>query len=131
MLRQTGAIALTTILVAVSLPKKVEAQTVNPAVQACFSNAACTATVVLLGGVYYWAVTQSGVTQHFPHDGEPGHLENPEGSTEQWEETIWAGSISEAISKCQEFAQQNGVVYVGVVHNRGRSYVCQVRTYRS
>ncbi|MBD1995254.1 hypothetical protein H6G00_01240 [Leptolyngbya sp. FACHB-541] len=125
------AIALSTLLIASLLPQKVQAQAAAPAaVQTCLTNAYCTVVVVVIGGLSYWAVTQDGQTQHFPVE-EGEYLEEPEGTTEDWEERIWAGNPNEAVRRCREFAIANQVIYRGVEQMSGRAWRCKVRTYRS
>lgn len=126
-------IVFTVPFVLVILPRPVEAQTAPTAVTTCLTNAYCRVATVIIGGLYYWAVTQNGQTTHYPYtgEGEPGHLEDPEGDTEEWSDRIWAGSSGNAEAQCRQYAQNNGVIYVKVEHLGGRAYNCVVRTYRS
>lgn len=131
--RRLGAIALTTILILPALPSReaaAQATAAPAAVQSCLTNAYCTVALIVISGISYWAVTQNGETQYFPSE-EGEYLEDPEGTTEDWEERIWAGDATEATRRCREFAHANQVVYRGVEQIRGRAWRCKVRTYRS
>lgn len=133
MSQKASTIALTTILIAVGLPRPqlVQAQAIPYPVQLCYATPACIVGSALVGGVLYYTVTQGGHTTRFPMEGE--YLENPEGDTEEWDYPLLADNPQQAEALCRAYAQRVGAVYRGVQRrsSSGRTYDCQLRTYRS
>lgn len=120
------------LTIAIALPSIVppaQAQTMPASVAACYSIPACRVTTVIIGGITYWVVTQNGQQQHFPMDsGE--YLEDPEGTSEEWEDDVFADNRTVA-AQCRLLAQQYGAVYVRHYRLNRAKFRCVFRTYRS
>jgi len=134
-MKQTLAPLLTFALTLIALfpAGQAEAQAEIGAVQTCLSNPYCTAGLVVIGGITYWSVTQNGQTTYHPYsgEGEPEHLEDPEGETEEWTDRVWANDEMSAANQCRAYGHRVGAVFVKVRPLRGRAYECTFRTYRS
>ncbi|MEP0923458.1 hypothetical protein [Leptolyngbya sp. ST-U4] len=104
------------------------AQAQTAAAAACAANPYCIGTVVV-GGILYLVLSNG--TQ-IPYSGTGGYLEDPEGSSEDWSDYVWADSLEQAQVQCQQYAINAGAVLVQVVQRgNGKRYECKFRTYRS
>lgn len=132
--QKLGAIALSGVLLTAAVPKRAEATTA-----VLLPVGAVAATIVVVGGITMWLVTYANGEQlYFNYEdllptsyGEPGHLEDPEGDTEEWSDRIWATNDRQAGERCRAYAARNGVVYVRHRQLGGNAYECVVRNYRN
>jgi hypothetical protein len=119
---KTTAISLVVVVSITTIQQPTTtAQAAVPAfVQTCLSNPYCAAAAVILGGATYWGLTQNGDTSYYTED--------PEAADDEWFDYIWADSGGEAIRKCRQYADNNGVIYLRVRKvGRGKKYECIVR----
>jgi hypothetical protein len=131
-MRRATAIALTTVFLAVNLPRqRVEAQAVLPApVAACAAiPTVCIVGTLIIGGITYFTVMEGGSTEVYSEEGE--YLEDPEGESEDWSDYVSARDEAAAQRVCADYARRAYAVLKGVRRVRGQTYECQFRTYRA
>jgi hypothetical protein len=125
-LRQRAtAIALTLPLIAAILPQRPAQAQATAILQGCLSNVYCTIALVIIGGISYLSVSQDGQTEYY------SYTEDPENDSEAWYDYIWADSQTQAIQRCQRYANEKGLIYVTVKRagSSGQRWECYVRPY--
>jgi hypothetical protein len=114
MRKRVTAIALSVAFVStLMMPTNVRA---NPAIAApaavtCVASVACVLTVVIVGGIAYYAITYDA--------SEPVYMPIQENVG------ITGANLKDAYSKCEEEANSRGLILINVVrHAKANWYIC-------